>query len=220
MVMGLVPHPNHRNSYSRKPSSQSLFSSNASYQSSNTLYQSSVPPSSFANNFHSFSPLYMTGTTPPSTLDFSSVMPNENPSSSSVTTDNSLLMNPSAYYPAKDNILMFGSEESPNSSSDGIKQEAVIGFQNCFPGTNHNNEVERSINDDQGFVATGYSIQGNDQVIGNNFWSEKLNEDFGETSLRYDLEDVKKLIIHTGSDFESPDSVNVSKAGEQAVYYF
>ncbi|KAI4373553.1 hypothetical protein MLD38_011669 [Melastoma candidum] len=223
MAVGLVPHLNHRHSYTRKPSSQSLFSSHASYQSSNTLYQSSVLPSSFANSFHSLSPLYMTGTTPPSTLDFASVVPNfsnEKPSSSSVTTDNSLLMNPSTYYPGKDNILMFGSEGSPNSSSDGIKQEAVIGFQNYFAGNNHNNEVEPSIDDGQGFIPTSYSVQGSDQIIGNNFWGEKLNEDFGETSLRYDLEDVKKLIIHSGSDLDTPASVDASKDGARAMYYF
>ncbi|KAJ6408707.1 hypothetical protein OIU84_008415 [Salix udensis] len=150
---------------------------------------------------------------------------------------NSLLFQPNSqeglfspmqyYHPAvKDNFLVFGSEASCSSNSDGncsqisygrseIKQEDM-GFHSLMSNNGYENQ-------NQNFMLS----YGNHGVENLNQWVEKPNGNIGETPLDYDLvEDVGQL-ISSGSDNNNNinlciDSllIDENKTQEKAMYYY
>jgi myb proto-oncogene protein len=149
---------------------------------------------------------------------------------------NSLLFQPTSqeglfspmqyYHPAvKDNFLVFGSEASCSSNSDGscsqisygryeIKQEDM-GFHSLMS----NNGYENYQN--QKFMLS----YGNHGVENLNQWVEKPNGNTGETPSDYDLvEDVKQLISSSSNNNIIPcnDSllIDENKTQEKVMYYY
>ncbi|KAL3579668.1 hypothetical protein D5086_017503 [Populus alba] len=149
---------------------------------------------------------------------------------------NSLLFQPTSqeglfspmqyYHPAvKDNFLVFGSEASCSSNSDGscgqisygryeIKQEDM-GFHSLMS----NNGYENYQN--QKFMLS----YGNHGVENLNQWVEKPNGNTGETPSDYDIvEDVKQLISSSSNNNINPcnDSllIDENKTQEKVMYYY
>jgi myb proto-oncogene protein len=119
-----------------------------------------------------------------------------------------------------ESVVMFGSEGSCCSSSDGSlgKQEEIImgGFQN-FMQSSHNNKL---IN-----LSHGSDGRGEYLVDVNHWENEKVNLCFGQyqkeitTALDYDLEYIKQLISsNNGNNYLSVDE-NKRKE-EMTMYYY
>ncbi|KAK2424851.1 hypothetical protein P8452_53736 [Trifolium repens] len=120
-----------------------------------------------------------------------------------------------------ESVVMFGSEGSCCSSSDGSlgKQEEIImgGFQN-FMQSSHNNKLINLSHGSDGSVG--------EYLVDVNHWeNEKVNLCFGQyqkeitTALDYDLEYIKQLISsNNGNNYLSVDE-NKRKE-EKTMYYY
>lgn len=200
--MGLLPLSHHR----KQPSFPSSF----------TLQNPPLSPSA-----HQLYGEYCTYT-PTTTTSFTSniepfSLPSSNYASTSTTSvSHSFYQNQDSmqqcYHPTRDNnMLMFGSEGSCSTSSDGsctqgreiIKQEERIG---CHSYNNNNDNFmlshSNNINDGEKSCAAG------------EWFSQTLLAPLG-----YDIEDIKQL-ISSSSSTTIFNNVDENKTEEKAMYYY
>lgn len=117
------------------------------------------------------------------------------------------------YYPVKENLLMFGSEGSTCSSSDGsctqisygreVKQEEM-GFQSY---------ISNGLEENQKFMLN----YGSNSIGGQNV----ANGYFGEIPLDYGIEDVKQLISSSTNCSNSLlNNIDENKTQEKVTYFY
>ncbi|OAY38082.1 transcription factor RAX2 [Manihot esculenta] len=215
------PSPHHQSS---PLSSHSLLSLYKDSSSSSFPY---FPP-----NFKPFTTVFDPISPIPSNLLAKNTTTTATNSSSLFQTQESLL-NPLHYYhPVKDsnngsssnNLLIFGSEASCSSNSDGscsqisyggreIKQEDM-GFQSY---------ISNGYEENQKFMFS-YGINSCNGSENLNQWTEKTTGYFGETSpFEYDLEDVKQLISSSSNNSCNNNNnilLDENKTQEKYMYYY
>ncbi|KAK4607535.1 hypothetical protein RGQ29_001398 [Quercus rubra] len=118
------------------------------------------------------------------------------------------------YYPVKENLLMFGSEGSTCSSSDGsctqisygreVKQEEM-GFQSY---------ISNGLEENQKFMLN----YGSNSIGGQNV----TNGYFGEIPLDYGIEDVKQLISSSSPNCSHSllNNIDENKTQEKVTYFY
>ncbi|KAK6246857.1 hypothetical protein QUC31_018422 [Theobroma cacao] len=154
-----------------------------------------------------------------------------NSNTTNFATNSSLIHTPQSlvshmqYYPVKENFLMFGSEPSC-SSSDGSCSQISYG-----------REIKQEDMSFQGFGAsTGYEDNHkfmldygtNNGGANVNQWTEKPSGYYGECSLDYDLEDVKRLIsssstnncCNNNNNNNNNFFIDENKTQEKVMYYY
>ncbi|CAJ2660762.1 transcription factor RAX2-like protein [Trifolium pratense] len=112
-----------------------------------------------------------------------------------------------------ESVVMFGSEGSCCTSSDGSlgKQEEIMGFQNFMQSSHNHNKLIH-----------GSDGRGEYLVDVNHHWeNEKVNLCFGKeitTGLDYDLEYIKQLISCNNGNYLSIDENKMKE--EKSMYYY
>ena len=137
------------------------------------------------------------------------------------------LFSPMQYYhPVKDNYLVFGSESSCSSNSDGSC--SLIG---------HGREIKQEYMGFHGFMSSnGYGDQNQKVMLGNgnngveimNQWAEKANGSVGETPSDYDfIENVKQLVSSSANRNDVSNNYNndnllidENKTQETVMYHY
>ncbi|KAJ6765504.1 hypothetical protein OIU79_021655 [Salix purpurea] len=126
----------------------------------------------------------------------------------------------------KDNYLVFGSESSCSSNSDGSC--SLIG---------HGREIKQEYMGFHGFMSSnGYGDQNQKVMLGNgdngveimNQWVEKANGSIGETPSDYDfIENVKQLVSSNANRNDVSNSYNIdtllideNKTQETVMYHY
>ncbi|KAF2300659.1 hypothetical protein GH714_015003 [Hevea brasiliensis] len=121
------------------------------------------------------------------------------------------------------NLLVFGSEASCSSNSDGSCSQISYGG---------GREIKQEDMGFQGYISNGYEKNhkfmlsyGNNSVNGSgnlNQWAEKATGYFGETPpLEYDLEDVKQLISSSSNNSCNNNFlIDENKTQERFMYYY
>ncbi|WCJ40984.1 myb domain protein 36 [Euphorbia peplus] len=201
------------------PSQMSLLSLYKDHSSSSSSYPYYNHANSTKPNFTAFDPLINVTSFP------SSLLVNNNgisSSSSSLFQTHQGLINHSN----NNNVLVFGSEASCSSNSDGscsqirdIKQENHLGFHNNNYGGHH---IQDHNNNTQKFMLS-YGNQDNlSQWLGGGGADENKTVSYlGEstqTQLDYDLEDVKQLISSTNHNLMIDDT-NKTQEKQQLINY-
>ncbi|GLU11870.1 hypothetical protein SLE2022_285900 [Rubroshorea leprosula] len=201
----------------RKPPPYPPSSSESSFSS---LYKDYTIP------YYSTSTKSFTGFEPISSVHQSNLL---HSTSGLASTNPSFLRNPEklvcpVYYPSmKDNFLMFGSETSCSTSSDGscsqIKQEDHhMGSTNFQSFTS-----SRAYEDQTHKLMVSYGSNGGENV---NQWNEKAHGYCGETqTVDYDPEEVKQLISSSSTSNGIINNTNFlfsdeNKTQEKVMYYY
>jgi myb proto-oncogene protein len=142
------------------------------------------------------------------------------------TTQEGLFSPMQYYHPVKDNYMVFGSEASCSSNSDGscslisygreIKQEDM-GFHSLMSSNGYGDQNQK--------VMLG---NGNNGVEILNQWVEKPNGNIGETPSDYDfIEDVKQQVSSSGNHNDVNGSnnndnllIDENKTPETVMYHY
>ncbi|KAH8510076.1 hypothetical protein H0E87_007850 [Populus deltoides] len=144
------------------------------------------------------------------------------------TTQEGLFSPMQYYHPVKDNYMVFGSEASRSSNSDGSCSLISCG-----------REIKQ---EDMGFhsfmLSNGYGDQNQKVMLGNgnngveilNQWVEKPNGNIGETPSDYDfIEDVKQQVSSSGNHNDVNGSnnnnndnllIDENKTPETVMYHY
>ncbi|KAJ9178061.1 hypothetical protein P3X46_009977 [Hevea brasiliensis] len=216
-----LPFPSPPNHQSSPLSSHSLFSLYKDSSASYPCCPDTVKP--FSAGFDPISPI------PSNLLAKNSTTLATN--SSSLFQIQEGLVNPLQYYhPVKDNsnnnnnnnLLVFGSEASCSSNSDGSCSQISYGGR----------EIKQDDIGFQSYISNGYGENqkfmfnyGNTSCNGSenlNQWAEKATGYFGETPpLEYDLEDVKHLISSSSNtSCNNNFLLDENKTQEKYMYYY
>lgn len=119
------------------------------------------------------------------------------------------------YFPVKENVLMFGSEGSCNSS-DGSCSQISYGREIKQKEMAFQSYVSNGLEQNHKFMLN-YGSSGGQNV---NPWAEKANACFGEIPIDYGLEDVKQLISSTNAGSNSLLNIDESKTQEKVMYFY
>ncbi|KAL5565787.1 hypothetical protein UlMin_028951 [Ulmus minor] len=208
-LMGMVNSSSQKKQLPPFPSSSSSSHQNALSFPSQQLYSSPLYKGYNSYNYTTQTPRSFSSLSSlePNMLNLSTPnFPNTTSSSLFQTQDQNLVVNTNPihhqYYPVKENLLMFGSEGSCSTSSDGscnqisygsreIKQEEqIMGFtQNSYFSNGFEEHNQRFM--------VNYNGNGGDNL---DLWGQKPNGYSSETLLDYGFEDFKNLIISSSTN--------------------